>query len=101
MLLRLILKLGLLAVIAFSEPVTFRFNEAPIKNIVYSSSFWLSSSAAIDPSRENRFMFQAGYCTIFNQQNNNYWSYPNVDIGLKITKNLFQLKFLPIIIKIL
>ena len=88
MLLRLILKSGLLAVIAFSEPVTFRFDEAPIKNIVYSSSFWLSSSAAIDPSRENRFSFQAGYCTIFNQQNNDYWSYPNVDMGLKITKNL-------------
>ena len=88
MLLRLVLKSGLLTGILFSESVTFRFDKAPIKSIVYSSSFWLGSSAVIEPLRENRFMFQIGYCSVYNQQNNDYWSYPNFDMGLKITKNL-------------
>ena len=85
---KLALKAGLLTGVIFSESVTFRFDKAPLKTIVYSSSLWLGSSPAIDPSSENRFIFQAGYSSIFNNKYNDYWSYPNVDMGLKISKNL-------------
>ena len=85
---KLALKAGLLTGVIFSESVTFRFDKAPLKTIVYSSSLWLGSSPDIDPSSENRFIFQAGYCSIFNKKYNDYWSYPNVDMGLKISKNL-------------
>ena len=66
----------------------FRFDKAPIKTIVYSSSLWLSASPSIDPISENRLMFQTGYSSIFNKKIDDYWFYPNIDIGVKISKNL-------------
>ena len=33
-------------------------------------------------------MFQTGYSSIFNKKIDDYWFYPNIDIGVKISKNL-------------
>ena len=82
------LKTSLLLAFSFAESAIFRFDEAPIRTIVYSSSFWLSGSPVIDPKSENRLMFQTGYSSIFNIQEASHWFYPNIDIGAKITKNL-------------
>ena len=88
MLIRLLLKIGLFLGFTIAESAMFRFDKAPIKTIVYSSSLWLSASPSIDPTSEDRLMFQTGYSSIFNKQIDDYWFYPNIDIGVKISKNL-------------
>ena len=88
MLIRFFLKIGLFLGFAIAEPAMFRFDKAPIKTIVYSSSLWLSASPSVDPTSEDRLMFQTGYSSIFNKKIDDYWFYPNVDIGVKISKNL-------------
>ena len=88
MLIRLLLKIGLFLGFTIAEPAMFRFDKAPIKTIVYSSSLWLSASPSIDPISEDRLMFQTGYSSIFNKKIDDYWFYPNIDIGVKISKNL-------------
>ncbi len=65
----------------------FKFNQGNKKNIS-SSSFWLSSSPSIDPISNNRFITQLGFSSMIMVGEKDIWIYPNVDLGLKLTKNL-------------
>ena len=66
----------------------FRINSSNLKETIYSSSMWLSSSPAINPIGNNRLIFQAGISLIKIQDYQELLIYPMLDTGLKITKNL-------------
>jgi len=51
-------------------------------------SFWLSQSSFINPGSNNRFVFQPGVSATSSDKKFNYWNYPNIDFGLKVSRNL-------------
>ena len=72
--------------IIFSQSKIFSASNGNEKEIIYSSSFWLSGSPAVDPVMKNRMIFQSGISSVF--KNKNILQYPNFTIGLKLSKNL-------------
>ena len=56
--------------------------------IVQSTSFWLSGSPIINPTTNNRMIFQISSSSLSRIDNSDIYRYPNIDIGLKVTKNL-------------
>ena len=72
--------------IIFSQSKIFSVSNGNAKEIIYSSSFWLSGSPAVDPAMKNRMIFQSGISSVF--KNKNMLQYPNFTIGLKLSKNL-------------
>ena len=71
--------------IIFSQSKIFSVSNGNAKEIIYSSSFWLSGSPAVDPGMKNRMIFQSGISSVF--KNKNMLQYPNFTIGLKLSKN--------------
>ncbi|MFL2983300.1 MAG: hypothetical protein ACJZ12_02795 [Candidatus Neomarinimicrobiota bacterium] len=78
----------LLSGIIFSQSKIFSTIDGSVEEIIYSSSFWLSGSPAIDPTTENRFIIQSGISSVLIVDNKNIFKYPNLNIGLKVSKNL-------------
>ena len=79
----------------FSQSADFRFDsvacqdcDGHAKSVVYSSSSWLSETAAIDPNSKNRLMIQSGFSSTTRRIWSNYWTYPNLDFAIKTTNNL-------------
>ena len=72
--------------IIFSQSKIFDVFNGNAKEIIYSSSFWLSGSPTVNPAMKNRMIFQSGISSVF--KNNNMLQYPNFTIGLKLSKNL-------------
>ena len=72
--------------IIFSQSKIFSVSNGNAKEIIYSSSFWLSGSPTVNPAMKNRMIFQSGISSVF--KNNNMLQYPNFTIGLKLSKNL-------------
>ena len=72
--------------IIFSQSKIFGVSNGNAKEIIYSSSFWLSGSPAVDPEMKNRMIFQSGISSVFKDKN--MLQYPNFTIGLKLSKNL-------------
>ena len=56
--------------------------------IIQSTSFWLSGSPIINPMTNNRMILQISSSSLFRIDNSDTYKYPNIDIGLKVTKNL-------------
>ena len=56
--------------------------------IIQSTSFWLSGSPIINPTTNNRMILQISSSSFFRIDNSDTYTYPNIDIGLKVTKNL-------------
>tara|TARA_Y100000748_G_scaffold262811_1_gene231376 strand:- start:16 stop:684 length:669 start_codon:yes stop_codon:yes gene_type:complete len=56
--------------------------------IIQSTSFWLSGSPIINPMTNNRMILQISSSSLFRIDNSDIYRYPNIDIGLKVTKNL-------------
>ncbi len=85
---KLIIKVLLFINLLIAEDGKFRIKSDNLEHIIYSSSLWLTSVPSIDPLRDERFIFQAGFSSIKFQKYNKILLYPNIDVGLKITKNL-------------
>ena len=56
------------------------------REIIHASSLWLSGTPMINPMAKNRFFVEIG--SSLTLLANNSYKYPNVDIGMKVTKNL-------------
>ena len=85
----------ILSGITFSQYADFRFDsfncadcDEYAKTVINQSAFWLSETPSIDPMSQNRLYIQSGFSSSINKINHNYWSYPNLDLGIKTTKNL-------------
>ena len=72
----------------FIYPQSNHFNivSGNSREIIHTSSLWLSGTPMINPMAKNRFFFEIGSSLIFSASNR--YKYPNVDIGMKVTKNL-------------
>ena len=66
----------------------FRLDYNNYRQKIYSSSLWLSGSPSINPKSSNRFIIQLDIRTIIFENYEDYLICPNIDIGLKLTKNL-------------
>jgi len=56
------------------------------REIIHASSLWLSGTPMINPMAKNRFFLEIGSSLTFLASNR--YKYPNVDIGMKVTRNL-------------
>ena len=77
-----------------SQSADFRFDSCDncndhIKKVVNSSSFWLSDLPSIHPMSQNRAVFQSGLSSPIEKYNGDFWIYPNLNFGIKVTRNLF------------
>ena len=85
---KLIIKVLFFITLLIAEDGKFRIKSDNLEQKIYSSSLWLTSAPYIDPLGDKRFIFQAGFSSIKFQNNNKILLYPNIDMGLKITRNL-------------
>ena len=77
----------------FSQSADFGFDsidcqECDAKSVIRSSSLWLSESPAMDPASNNRIIIQSGTLSLIKKISGEYWTYPNFDFGIKVTRNL-------------
>ena len=73
-------------VIIYPQSNYFNIISGNSREIIHASSLWLSGTPMINPMAKNRFFFEIGSSLIFSASNR--YKYPNVDIGMKVTKNL-------------
>ena len=74
--------------LAFIYPQSNNFNivSGNSREIIHASSLWLSGIPMINPMAKNRFFLEIG--SSLSILAHNRYKYPNVDIGMKVTKNL-------------
>ena len=79
----------------FTQSADFRFDtiacqkcDGHAKSVIRLSSFWLSESPAVDPMSSNRIIIQSGFSSTVRRMWSDYWTYPNLDIAVKVTNNL-------------
>tara|TARA_B100000927_G_scaffold269620_1_gene245178 strand:- start:242 stop:904 length:663 start_codon:yes stop_codon:yes gene_type:complete len=74
--------------LAFIYPQSNYFNIASgnSKEIIHASSLWLSGTPMINPMAKNRFFLEVG--SSLSLLANKRYKYPNIHIGMKVTKNL-------------
>jgi len=79
----------------FSQSTDFGFDsvdcqdcEGDAKSVIRSTSIWLSESPAMDPTSNNRLIIQSGTLSSIKKISGKYWTYPNFEFGIKVTKNL-------------
>ena len=85
----------MLSGITFSQYADFRFDSFNCVNcdeyantVINQSAFWMSETPSIDPMSQNRFYIQSGYSLSISKIKGHHWGYPNLDLGIKTTKNL-------------
>jgi len=80
--------LPLTLLIAFIYPQSNYFNivSGNSREIIHASSLWLSGTPMINPMAKNRFFLELG--SSLSLLTNTRYKYPNLDIGMKVTKNL-------------
>ncbi len=81
----------MLSCILDSQSAEFRFDngfDGYVKSVVHTSAFWLSESPIMKPTTSNRVIFQPGFSSSLTRLWGKYWTYPNLDIGIKVTGNL-------------
>ena len=83
---KLILSFSLLLVFIYPQSNYFNTASGDSREIIHASSLWLSGTPMINPMGENRVFFEVG--SSFSFLANNKYKYPNIDIGMKVTKNL-------------
>jgi len=74
------------SVIIYPQSNYFNIVSGNSREIIHASSLWLSGTPMINPMAKNRFFFEIGSSSSLLA--NNRYKYPNVDIGMKVTKNL-------------
>jgi len=81
--------------IILSQSADFRFDtmvcqdcDGYAKGVVNAASFWLSESPAINPMSNNRVLVQSGFSSLARKLYGEFWTYPNLDFGIKLTNNL-------------
>ena len=74
------------SVILYPQSNYFNIVSGNSREIIHASSLWLSGTPMINPMAKNRFFFEIGSSSSLLA--NNRYKYPNVDIGMKVTKNL-------------
>ena len=83
---KLILSYSLLLAFIYPQSNYFNIVSGDSREIIHASSLWLSGTPMINPMGENRVFFEVG--SSFSLLANNKYKYPNIDIGMKVTKNL-------------
>ena len=80
--------LPLTLLIAFIYPQSNYFNivSGNSREIIHASSLWLSGTPMINPMAKNRFFLELG--SSLSLLTNTRYKYPNLDIAIKVTKNL-------------
>ena len=73
-------------VIIYPQSNYFNIVSGNSREIIHASSLWLSGNPMINPMAKNRFFLELG--SSLSLLANNRYKYPNVDIGMKVTKNL-------------
>jgi len=73
-------------VIIYPKSNYFNIVSGNSREIIHASSLWLSGTPMINPMAKNRFFLEIG--SSLSLLANNRYKYPNVDIGMKVTKNL-------------
>ena len=73
-------------VIIYPQSNYFNIVSGNSREIIHASSLWLSGTPMINPMAKNRFFLELGSSSSLLA--NNRYKYPNVDIGMKVTKNL-------------
>ena len=73
-------------VIIYPQSNYFNIVSGNSREIIHASSLWLSGTPMINPMAKNRFFLEIG--SSLSLLANNRYKYPNVDIGMKVTKNL-------------
>ena len=74
------------SVIIYPQSNYFNVVSGNSREIIHASSLWLSGTPMINPMAKNRFFLEIG--SSLTLLANNSYKYPNVDIGMKVTKNL-------------
>ena len=85
---KIVFKISLLLSFLYPQSGNFNITNGNGKDLVYSASFWLGGSQMIDPNSTNRLFVQTGLSSIYIEEKSNFLKYPNIDVGLKVTKNL-------------
>ena len=67
------------------DPIDCQKCDGDSKSVIRSSSLWLSESAAMDPTSNNRIIIQSGTLSSIKKI---IGEYPNFDFGIKVTRNL-------------
>ena len=80
--------LPFILLLTFIYPQSNYFNivSGNSREIIHASSLWLSGTPMINPMAKNRFFIEIGSSLTFLASNE--YKYPNVDTGMKVTKNL-------------
>ena len=81
----------MLTCILDSQSAEFRFDNGDdgfVRSVVNRSAFWLSDSPVMNPTTSNRVILQPGFSSSLTRLWGEYWTYPNLDIGIKVTRNL-------------
>ena len=78
----------MLTCILDSQSAEFRFDNGDVSSVVKTSAFWLCESPIINPTTSNRVILQPGFSSSITRIWGKYWTYPNLDIGIKVTRNL-------------
>ncbi len=73
-------------VIIYPKSNYFNIVSGNSREIIHASSLWLSGTPMTNPMAKNRFFLEIG--SSLSLLANNRYKYPNVDIGMKVTKNL-------------
>ena len=83
---RLTLPFILSLVFIYPQSNYFNIVSGNSREIIHASSLWLSGTPMINPMAKNRFFLEIGSSLTFLASNR--YKYPNVDIGMKVTRNL-------------
>ena len=73
-------------VIIYPQSNYFNIVSGNSREIIHASSLWLSGTPMINPMAKNRFFLELG--SSLSLLTNTRYKYPNLDIGMKVTKNL-------------
>ena len=73
-------------VIIYPQSNYFNIVSGKSREIIHASSLWLSGTPMINPMAKNKLFLEIG--SSLSLLANNRYKYPNVDIGIKVTKNL-------------
>lgn len=92
---KFIFYLLIIAEISLSQSANFSFETSGCRDcdqyangIVQRSSLWLSESPVMDPMKSSRILIRTGLTAPIQKLDDKVWTYPDFDVGLKMTNNL-------------